>query len=218
MSIATLKRKSHTQYHNLSVGQKGFSLNGGYRNQGYVGQENRSRFLSRTLMKGNVIKGHGGCCGKYPVGHVVQTSVSTTEQHNVIKPSVVGTSGQIATQYRWIRRPQPYITVKPDINNNINTQHQYIENKQKAILSCNIVKPVVPNKCRKCSVPTTNYNNFNRLQGLVMSDPTKTKISSQSDYVNALAGKCANNKLMNIKFVPRPSQGKPVACQNVRPI
>jgi hypothetical protein len=215
MSIVALKKKSHTQYNNLSVGRKGFSLNGGYRNQGYVGQENRSRFLSRTLMKGNVIKGHGGCCGTYPVGHVVQTSVVTTEQHNVIKPSVLGTSGQIATQYRWIRRPQPYTTVKPDATNNINTQHQYIENKQKAILACNIVKPVIPNKCKKCSVPTKNYNNFSRLQGLVMSDPTKTPILPQSDYISTLAGKCANNTLLNIKFVPRKTQGQPVACQNV---
>jgi len=211
MSIVALKRKSQTQYHNLSVGQKGFSLNGGYRNQGYVGQENRSRFLSRTLMKGNVVKGHGGCCGTYKVGHIVQTSVTSTENHNVIKSSVLGTSGQIATQYRWIRRPQPFMTVKPDTNNHINTQQQFIENKKKSILGCNIVKPlIIQNKC--CSVPTTNYN---KISYKIMSDPTKTTIKLQSDYITALAGKCANN-LLNIKYVPRPTRGQPVACQNVR--
>ena len=214
MSIVTLKKKSQTQYNNLSVGQKGFSLNGGYRNQGYVGQENRSRFLSRTLMKGNVIKGHGGCCGTYNIGNIVQTSVSTTENPQVIKSSVLGTSGQIATQYRWIRRPQPFMTVTPDTNNHINTQQQYIENKQKAILSCNIIKPVIiQRKC--CSVPITNYNNFNRLQSIIISDPNKTTILKQSDYIHTLAGKCANN-LLNIKYVPRPTRGQPVACQNVK--
>ena len=212
MSIVALKRKSQTLHNNLSAGQKCFSLNGGYRNQGYIGQENRSRFLSRTLMKGNVVRGHGGCCGTYKVGRIVQTSVSSTENHNVVKSSVLGTSGQIATQYRWIRRPQPFMTVKPDTNNNINTQHQYIENKKKSILSCNIVKPlIIQKKC--CSVPTTNYNKINYK---VISDPNKTKINSQSDYINTLAGKCAGNPLMNIKYVPRPTMGQPVACQNVR--
>jgi len=211
MSIVALKRKSQTQYHNLSVGQKCFSLNGGYRNQGYVGQENRSRFLSRTLMKGNVVKGHGGCCGTYKVGRIVQTSVTSTENHNVVKSSVLGTSGQIATQYRWIRRPQPFITVKPDTNNNINTQQQYIENKKKSIIGCNIVKPVIIQK-KCCSVPTKNYN---KISYKILSDPTKTTIMPQSDYITALAGKCANN-LLDIKYVPRPTRGQPVACQNVR--
>ena len=50
MSIATLKRKTQTKYNNMSVGStQGFSLNGGFRNQGYVGQTSLSRSLSRTL-------------------------------------------------------------------------------------------------------------------------------------------------------------------------
>ena len=61
MSIATLKRKSQTKYNNMSVGQPFFSLNGTHRNQGYVGQTSLSRSLPRTLMRGNVVRGHGGC-------------------------------------------------------------------------------------------------------------------------------------------------------------
>ena len=39
MSIATLKRKTFAKYNNSSVqSNEGFSINGMYRNQGYVGQ------------------------------------------------------------------------------------------------------------------------------------------------------------------------------------
>ena len=60
MSIATLKRKTLAKYNNMSVGQPQFSLNGTHRSQGYVGQTMLSRSLPRSLMKGNVIRGHGG--------------------------------------------------------------------------------------------------------------------------------------------------------------
>ena len=44
MSIATLKRKTLAKYNNSSVNTgEGFSLNGAYRNQGYVGQKSKSR-------------------------------------------------------------------------------------------------------------------------------------------------------------------------------
>jgi len=46
MSIATLKRKTMTEYNRMSVGYTNFSLNGTRRNQGYVGQTMLSR-LSR---------------------------------------------------------------------------------------------------------------------------------------------------------------------------
>ena len=65
MSIATLKRKTQTKYNNMSVGQSGFSINGTHRNQGYVGQTSLSRSLPRTLMRGNTVRGHGGCCGTF---------------------------------------------------------------------------------------------------------------------------------------------------------
>ena len=83
MSVATLKKKAEAKYNlgrvaannglNLhrvhkSIGNDTvFSLNGTRRSQGYVGQDTLGRSLPRTLMRGNVIRGHGGCCGKYPV-------------------------------------------------------------------------------------------------------------------------------------------------------
>lgn len=127
MSLATLKKKTQTKYNNMSVGSKtGFSINGTHRSQGYVGQTSLSRSLPRTLMKGNVAIGHGGCCGKFRKMPIVQSAVISLENPNVVKSSVLGTSGMISTKYQWIKRPQPYTSVKPDNNNNNNSQSDYI--------------------------------------------------------------------------------------------
>jgi hypothetical protein len=128
MSLATLKRKTQAKYNNMSVGSKtGFSLNGTYRNQGYVGQTMLSRSLPRTLMKGDVVKGHGGCCGKYPVHEIVQSAVTSLNDPKVVKSSVINTNGMIRTQYRWVLRPQPYSTTKQDTNHTLNPQSDYIK-------------------------------------------------------------------------------------------
>ena len=126
MSIATLKKKTQTKYNNMSVGERQFSINGTHRSQGYVGQTSLSRSLPRTLMKGNVAIGHGGCCGKFNKTPIIQSAVISLENPNVVKSSVLGTSGMISTKYQWIKRPQPYTSVKPDNNNNNNSQSDYI--------------------------------------------------------------------------------------------
>jgi hypothetical protein len=102
MSIATLKRKTQAKYNNSSVGQTQFSLNGTHRSQGYVGQTMLSRSLPRTLMKGNVIRGHGGCCGQYPIKTIVQSSVNYQEDSQIVKPSVINTAGMIENKYQCI--------------------------------------------------------------------------------------------------------------------
>ena len=38
MSLVTLKKKTAAKYHNMSVNQPSFSLNGTHRSQGYIGQ------------------------------------------------------------------------------------------------------------------------------------------------------------------------------------
>ena len=129
MSLATLKRKTQAKYNNMSVGSKtGFSLNGTHRSQGYVGQTMLSRSLPKTLMKGNVIKGHGGCCGKYPVHGIVQSAVTSENDPKIVKPSVMHTNGMIRTHYRWIWRPQPYSATKPASYLALNSQSSYISN------------------------------------------------------------------------------------------
>jgi len=125
MSIVTLKRKTFAKYNNNSVNSpEGFSLNGTHRSQGYIGQTSLSRSFPRTPMKGNVAKGHGGCCGKYPQGPIIQSAVISQEDPSIVKLSSLSNRGLIDTKYRWIRRPQPFATV--DKTSRINNQSDYI--------------------------------------------------------------------------------------------
>lgn len=56
MSLATLKKKSAAKYNNMSVGTPQFSLYGGHRNQGWVGQSSRLSRPETCLNDNQVIK------------------------------------------------------------------------------------------------------------------------------------------------------------------
>lgn len=158
MSIVTMKRKTAATIKNDSVGFRNFSLNGTRRSQGYVGQDMRGRSLPKTIMKGNTPKGHGGCCGKYVKGTIVKSIVTLNSPNNpaVVKSSVLGTNGMLMTKYRWIRRPQPYSTTKPDSSASLitHTQGMYVANLTKNTLAaannplCQRFK-YTPTKCPK---------------------------------------------------------------------
>lgn len=137
MSIVTLKHKTASKYNNNSVGFKNFSLNGTTRSQGWVGQDSRSRTLIKTPMKNTTPKGTGGgCCGQYPIHIVNPSDIFTTNVNSVIKPSVLSNYGSIRTHYRWIWRPQPFTTVKPDSNISLNNSSgAQTLNLQRAVLN-----------------------------------------------------------------------------------
>lgn len=153
MSIATLKRKTQTQYNNMSVGEKQFSLNGTHRNQGFVGQTSLSRSLPRSLMRGNTLRGHGGCCGTYEIKPIVQSAVKTTEDSSIVKSSVLNTQGMIDTKYRWIRRPQPFSSTKPDNISNPNTQETYIEKLAKRTINESLEECDRSRTSNCCNIP-----------------------------------------------------------------
>ena len=199
MSLVTLKRKTQTKYNNMSVGSPtGFSLNGTLRNQGYVGQTSLSRSLPRTLMKGDTIKGHGGCCGKYEEKPVVQSGVTSLNDATIVKPSVLNNEGMINTHYRWMRRGQPFATVKPDNTNNLNTQDDYITRLKKQTIkeadACNttiqdglIVKECPPTTC-------SNYNSYFRKKIYNFTKPDSSyKPISSGDYITKLHDGCTVN-------------------------
>jgi len=134
MSEATLKRKTFAKYNNNSVGT-GFSLNGTLRSQGWVGQDTRGRSLPKTLMKGNVVKGHGGNYGTYPQKDIVVSAVTSLNDTSVIKPSSLDTKGMIQTKYRWIWRPHPYSSTKQDTTRTTLSQSEYITGKTTNIVN-----------------------------------------------------------------------------------
>jgi hypothetical protein len=190
MSIVTLKNKSSVKYNNMSVGEPQFSLNGGFRSQGWVGQTMLSRSLPRTLMKGNVPRGHGGCCGKFQNNNIIQSGVTSLNDPNIIKKSSLNTMGMINTHYRWVRRPNLYEKVGVKIKSNI------IETVRNEVLACkeNVEKNVNSGKLKGTCGNLPNYKK-SFICSVVTKDALKTR--SQSAYVNYLIAKC-NIKYKNI--------------------
>jgi hypothetical protein len=200
MSIVTLKRKTAAKYNNSSVNStNGFSLNGGYRNQGYVGQTSLSRSLPRTLMKGNTVRGHGGCCGKYRISPIIQSGVTSTEDHNVIKGSVINTNGMI--ENRFGHKPT---VVKPDSSLNSNTQGEFISRKQKNVLSCEPEVKTGTGARTKCINVIGAYN-----QKICLCTKPESEYMplSGSDHVQNLRTKCTSN---DIVYVPVSYRREPI--------
>ena len=140
MSIVTLKKKTGHKYNNSSVGHNQFSLNGGHRSQGYIGQTMLSRSILKTPMKGSVAIGNGGSNGKYNQAPLFTSDVSSMNDPNSLKKSVLSTNGMIKLKYRWIQRPMPFISLSNKVY--IPCEEDNI-NKDKIINSCsNITRTI----------------------------------------------------------------------------
>ena len=210
MSIATLKRKSLTQYNNMSVGQTGFSLNGTHRSQGYIGQTSLSRSLPKTPMKGNTIKGSGGCCGIYLVTPIVQSAVTSTEDDTVVKKTVMNNSGMLSSRNRWAKRGDPYTSVKPDNNNNVNNQHDYITRLQKKVIadadSCYQTKT----NCPKCITPIIGNMFSKRSNYDIFVKPKSNYVAMpQNEYLLKLHNKCAD---LDVVYEKNNNKNGPFGC------
>ena len=192
MSIAVLKKKTAAKYNNMSVGETQFSLQGGYRNQGWVGQTSLSRSLPRTPMRGDTARGSGGCCGTYNNKPVVQSAVKSTNNNEVIKGSVLSNNGMISTKYRWIGRPQPYTSVKSDNNHNLNLQSEYISQKSKAATNCSVTNPSIPKEATPCSSCDLFKNRINTPHNNKFNIQKDVGAKSGSDYINLLSNRCVD--------------------------
>lgn len=117
MSLVVLKRKAQTKYSKISSHSKGrFSLNNPRRVESKSG---RGRVQTQTPMKGNVPRGHGGCCGTYPI--VINKSQYVNDDPyvaNFSDPkvntgiSVKNHHGSIATRFKWLNGTYPNYVVK----------------------------------------------------------------------------------------------------------
>ena len=211
MSIVTLKKKTQTKYNNMSVGVKQFSLNGTHRNQGYVGQTMLSRSLPRTLAKGNTVRGYGGTNGHFIQYPSILSAVTSTEDSTVVKESTLSYDGMMAIQNRWIRRPQPYTTVKQDTNQNLNTQQDYINYIQnKTISDCNNTTlcgkndKICSNVCNS-DVPLS----FKRTSIFKYTKPESSFVArSQSEHLLNLTKKCVDRDYKH----PSANQKTPFTC------
>ena len=96
MSIYLLKKKTEAMNNLSGKGKDGFSLVGGYRNQGRVGQTSLSRSLTRTRFKGAEPVGNGGCCGTY-AKNIVAGQCSANDPA-IIKKANLTTEGLILSR------------------------------------------------------------------------------------------------------------------------
>jgi hypothetical protein len=54
---------------------------------------------------------------------------------NTVKSSVINTHGMLDQKYRWVNRPFPYATVKPDNNRHLNSSSDHIRILKKKTLA-----------------------------------------------------------------------------------
>lgn len=225
MSIVALKRKTEALHKNMSVGQKNFSINGTTRNQGYIGQTSLSRSLTHTPHKGSVAKGSGGCCSKYESSVDIPASeICCLEDNTVVKKTVLSTRGMLATKNRWISRPYPHASTKPDYNRNINDQGDYVTRLVKKTVSeiqkindngATLCPQVLPKPQTKCSTEMRNSVGAPLFSKTVMNKcpkdlnpEPKHEYISQSQRIIAIHDKCAeqdvvyvsNNTIRNTPF------------------
>ena len=98
MSIVAMKRKSRRYKAVVSGrGSAGFSLNGGHRNQGWVGQGVRGRSLGGTRFRGAEPMGSGGTNGTYKRS-IVNGGRPCTNDPSIIKRSSSNTPGLISSR------------------------------------------------------------------------------------------------------------------------
>ena len=133
-----MKRKSRRFQAPIS-GQKkvGFSLNGGLRNQGWVGQGVRGRTLVGTPFRGTTARGAGGCCGTYKKNIVNNKLQVNPGDPGYVKRSNMNTPGFIAAT---VNDPTPVLNADCEngacptkwvqsLNSVTHTQGNYIVNK-----------------------------------------------------------------------------------------
>ena len=223
MSIATLTRKTEAQYKNNSVGFKNFSLNGTRRSQGYVGQTSLSRSLPRTPMNGPHARGYGG---NYSLGRIIQSDVVSLNDPKVVKNSVITNHGMLDEKLHCITNVNEkyfitcgpvthcYNTVKPDNNQHLNNQNNYITLKaKKAIknseLPCNAHHDLSINPCHKaCS----NKDPF-LFNGKTYTNHTKPISNyvpiSQGEYLITKSNSCISHDVISIT---KTTQNTPFGC------
>jgi len=248
MSIATLKKKIKAQYNNPHIGDKygpfskhsatranahngndlntpyaGFSLNGTHRSQGYVGQTSLGRSLPRTIMRGNVACGNGGHYGSYNTnnGVIIQSAVTSLNNPNVVKSSVLNTDGMYHTQFRWMWRGRPNTNWKPDDSNShhIGSQEHYITHLRNKALSCNNSHNTLCNSQGTvgCNTSKTSILLSNRnipIKPVKQITKVGTTAVNSSEYTQKINSHCTKYDIFPLA---KNTRNTPFACNIVKP-
>jgi len=171
MSLATLKKKSNRGVIS-GKGKDGFSIVGGYRNKGRVGETYENQYV-RTLYKGIDAVGYGGNNNNYVITEIKPKI--TTNNYKIIKKPNLTTKGYILSRYEH-PTPANNTTICSDskcpqkwvksFNNLHKTQSELIKKKRILSSSINSVKSKYSNSIKynsnnKCNVKNDNNNILN---------------------------------------------------------
>ena len=185
-----------------AVGAVGFSINGGTRNVGYVGQ---SMAMSRngTPYNGQFARGSGGHFGKYlkaePVFNAARADTQGS-QYEYIKPSVLSSKGMLEGKYMWIHNGRyPNYWVQPVYGNDnlsMNASQQVYITKKAATYSTvtDTNKPHVYNNMdcnNSCGKPSARYT-FKTLDSQSKYTKTLAQPLSSAQYTLQIQRACAN--------------------------
>ena len=196
MSIAILKKKSKRGTIS-GKGKNGFSIVGGYRNKGRVGQTHENQSI-RTLFKGTNPLGYGGNNNDYIIS-VIKPKINTNDEKIIKKPNLT-TGGYILSRYE---NPTPVTstaicnngTCPPkwvkSFDNYSKTQGELIKKKRIVSSSINSVKSKFTNQIKynlNNSCNTSNVSNVYCNSGYNLSGPYIPGILYDVQVYNLLDG------------------------------
>jgi hypothetical protein len=192
MSIVVLKKKSRHNPRFAPVsgrGKDGFSLNGGYRNIGSVGQFRMISNTTRTPFKGTVAKGNGGNGGKY-YNNPLNSGSCCTNDVSIIKKSSKNTAGMIDTKYQWTKGTYPNYWVQEDdgsynITRDQSTYILKLTQKIGGAVGCKTLTEEEKNKIKSCSSNTAcSYHiGGKKIIRMPYSKNYNMLATSQSEYI-----------------------------------
>lgn len=186
-----MKRNSQRYFNPISGrGHDGFSLVGGHRNIGCVGNTNLGRSVTRTPFRGAEPMGHGGCCGTY-VRSVSNSGSCCTNDASIIKQTVKNTAGMIDEKYKWMKSKYPNWWVQ-DTSPEQFSQSSYISRiRRDAAGRCGVVTSTDAGTVPACTSGCVKWvGGIPVYRSLLAKDP-KAAVSS-SEYMSAglMANKC----------------------------
>ena len=151
--MATLLKIANEKYIKNVSHEKGFSLNGGIRNNSYIGQTSLARTYNKTpFTRNHEPYGSGGNKGKYNTIYTKKPRCCVNNP-SIIKKSVLNTKGMISKKYKWTNSSYPNTVVQPDSNFPLN----YASSSYVNLLKNTTISKGMDNNCVQ-SKETININ------------------------------------------------------------
>jgi len=213
---------------NAPYGPKGFSINGGTRNVGYVGKT-MHQAKQGTRFRGVYPYGSGGVCGTYPnplpVFNVNEV-YTLADQYMYIKPSVLSTRGMLRKRFKWAYNGQyPNYTVQPIYTGNMTdtkSQGNYLQSLAAANTcvtdineSAKYVDNIIKQGPTLCKTSTARFKFNDMARNAPYVKYTNNPISS-STHTLQVQRKCANPP-PGQKSWPPATNGHVGGCVSVIP-